>query len=87
MARIDDAIWRKSTYSTGSATGSDCVEVAAWRKSTHSGSANSECVEAGVVGPGRVLVRDTTDRDGGALTFTADAWRAFAAGLKRGYRS
>ena len=25
----------------------------------------------------RGVLRDTTDRDGGALTFTTDAWRAF----------
>jgi hypothetical protein len=30
-----------------------------------------------------VLVRDTTNRDGGTLSFTADAWRAFAAELKK----
>jgi hypothetical protein len=30
-----------------------------------------------------VLVRDTTDRDGGTLTFPADAWRAFAAKVKQ----
>jgi hypothetical protein len=30
-----------------------------------------------------VLVRDTTNRDGGTLRFTADAWRAFAEELKQ----
>jgi hypothetical protein len=29
-----------------------------------------------------ILVRDTTDRDGGALTFTAGAWQAFVAVIK-----
>jgi hypothetical protein len=29
-----------------------------------------------------VLVRDTTDRDGPVLTFTADAWRVFTAAIK-----
>jgi uncharacterized protein DUF397 len=29
-----------------------------------------------------VLVRDTTDRDGQTLAFTAEAWRAFAEELK-----
>jgi hypothetical protein len=28
-------------------------------------------------------VRDTTDRDGGTLAFTANAWRAFMADVKR----
>lgn len=39
-------------------------------------------MEAGVAEPGVILVRDTTNRDGGTLTFAATAWRAFAAGLK-----
>jgi hypothetical protein len=29
-----------------------------------------------------VLVRDTADRSGRVLTFTADAWRAFTAAIK-----
>jgi hypothetical protein len=29
-----------------------------------------------------ILVRDTTDRDGGALTFTAETWQTFLTGLK-----
>jgi hypothetical protein len=29
-----------------------------------------------------VLVRDTTDRDGPELTFTADVWRAFTATIR-----
>jgi hypothetical protein len=29
-----------------------------------------------------ILVRDTTDRDGGTLAFSADAWAAFAGSLK-----
>jgi hypothetical protein len=29
-----------------------------------------------------ILVRDTTNRDGGTLVFTADAWQAFADTLK-----
>jgi hypothetical protein len=32
---------------------------------------------------GRVLVRDTTDRDGGTLSFAAEAWRAFAAEVRQ----
>lgn len=52
-----------------------------WRKASYSGGANGSCVEVGN-GNG-VLVRDTTDRDGGTLTFTASAWRAFTSGIKR----
>jgi hypothetical protein len=29
-----------------------------------------------------VMVRDTTDRDGGALAFTAGAWQAFLGTLR-----
>lgn len=54
-----------------------------WRKSTYSGGNGGSCVET-ASGDGVVMVRDTTDRDGGTLAFPADAWRAFAAGIKRG---
>jgi Domain of unknown function (DUF397) len=29
-----------------------------------------------------ILVRDTTNRDGGTLTFTAQAWEAFTASIR-----
>jgi Domain of unknown function (DUF397) len=29
-----------------------------------------------------VLVRDTTDRDGGTLTFSAETWQTFVTRLK-----
>jgi hypothetical protein len=53
-----------------------------WRKSTYSGGNGGDCVET-ASGDGVVLVRDTTDRDGGTLAFPAEVWRAFAAGIKR----
>jgi hypothetical protein len=53
-----------------------------WRKSSYSGNGGADCVETGSI-PGAVLVRDTKDRDGAVLTFTAAAWCAFAAELKR----
>jgi hypothetical protein len=28
------------------------------------------------------MIRDTTDREGGTLAFTADAWRIFMTGIK-----
>jgi hypothetical protein len=52
-----------------------------WRKSSYSSNGGGECIEAGRV-PGAVLVRDTKDRDGGTLAFSADAWNAFVASLK-----
>lgn len=51
-----------------------------WRKSTYSNVNTSQCIE--VAEAGMVLVRDTTNRDGGALSFAAGAWAAFTASLK-----
>jgi hypothetical protein len=53
-----------------------------WRKSSYSGANGGSCVETATAA-GVILVRDTTDRDGFTLAFTADAWRAFAAELKK----
>jgi len=58
------------------------VGDATWRKSTYSGGGSSDCVEAGVAGRGRVLVRDTTDREGVTLKFTAAAWQRFTQRLR-----
>lgn len=51
-----------------------------WRKSTYSGSNGGDCVEVAADGP--VLVRDTKNRDGGTLAFTAETWQAFTATLR-----
>jgi hypothetical protein len=51
-----------------------------WRKSTYSGT-NGSCVET-ASGDGAVMVRDTTNRDGGTLSFTAGAWLAFLGTLR-----
>ena len=53
-----------------------------WRKSSFSDANGGSCVET-ASGNGVVLVRDTTSRDSGTLAFTANAWRAFTADLKR----
>jgi hypothetical protein len=55
------------------------VPLSPWRKSSHSGS-NGGCVEV-TLSPEAAGVRDTKDRDGGTLQFTAPNWRAFAAHL------
>ena len=52
----------------------------AWRKSSYSGS-EANCVEVGNAA-GIVEVRDTNDRQGPALTVSADAWRRFTTGIK-----
>jgi hypothetical protein len=51
-----------------------------WRKSSYSGSNGGECVE--VASAEAVQVRDTNDRNGPVLTYTAEAWRAFMATLR-----
>jgi Domain of unknown function (DUF397) len=52
-----------------------------WRKASFS-NASGSCVETASLA-GSVAVRDTTNRQGGALVFTADTWRAFT-GKARG---
>jgi hypothetical protein len=52
-----------------------------WRKSTYSDANGGQCVEA-ASGQGSVLVRDTTDREGGTLKLSADAWQKFTDSLK-----
>jgi hypothetical protein len=69
--------WRKSTASTH--TGA-CAEVGAWRKSSAS-AFNGDCAEVGQCGA-VVGVRDSQDRGGPVLAFSAGAWAAFLAGLK-----
>jgi hypothetical protein len=50
-----------------------------WRKSSYSGDNGGACVE--VASAEAVLVRDTTDRSGPVVTFTADAWRSFISAV------
>jgi hypothetical protein len=56
-----------------------------WRKSTYSGGNGGNCVETGVAGAGRVLVRDTTDpawpHSAPIVAFTSSAWSDFLASL------
>ena len=52
-----------------------------WRKSSFSDANGGSCVET-ANGNGTILVRDTTNRDGRTLTFTAQAWRAFTTDIK-----
>lgn len=51
-----------------------------WRKSSFSGANGGACVE--VASGDSVVVRDTTDRDGVTLAFTAGAWAAFVTELR-----
>ncbi len=52
-----------------------------WRKSSYSDGNGGSCVET-ASGNGVILVRDTTDRDGGTLEFSAKAWAEFTASLR-----
>lgn len=74
VPELAQSVWRKSSYSSDEA---NCVEVAfaGWHKSSYS-SSEANCVEVAHA-PAVVGVRDTKDRDGGALTLTPAAWTAF----------
>ena len=61
----------------------DSMNSAIWRKSSYSGGNGGNCVEAGSL-PGAVHVRDTVNRGGVVLKFSASAWAAFAASIKNG---
>jgi Domain of unknown function (DUF397) len=54
---------------------------AAWRKSVRSGY--NGCVEVGLV-DGQIAVRDSKDRQGPVLMFTAHEWEAFLGGARDG---
>jgi hypothetical protein len=56
------------------------TSIMQWRKSSYSNGGSAACVE--VASTDGVLVRDTTDRDGGTLTFSAEAWERFTASLR-----
>jgi hypothetical protein len=54
---------------------------ATWRTSTYSGSNGGECVEV-ATRSGRVLIRDTKNRNGSVLQVSPAAWRTFASRVK-----
>jgi hypothetical protein len=51
-----------------------------WRKASYSNGSGA-CVEVGRA-TGSIAVRDTKDRDGATLAFSADTWASFTASLK-----
>jgi hypothetical protein len=53
-----------------------------WRKSRHSGQFNN-CVEVATLHSGRA-VRDSKDRSGPVLMFSAAEWSAFTNTIKTG---
>jgi hypothetical protein len=52
-----------------------------WRKSTYSGGNGGGCVEVGTAGD-VIAIRDTTNRDGGTLAVSTQAWKSFASKIK-----
>ena len=51
-----------------------------WRKSSYSNANGGDCIE--VASAEVVAVRDTKDRDGVTLAFSAGAWAAFTTVLR-----
>ncbi len=60
----------------------DDLDRARWRKSSYSGGNGGACVEVAVLPDGGKAVRDSKDREGPALRFSAEDWRRFTATLK-----
>ncbi|MGH3278252.1 MAG: DUF397 domain-containing protein [Trebonia sp.] len=54
-------------------------ENTTWRKASYS-NGSGDCVEVGTA-TSDVVVRDTANRDGGTLEFSAAAWAKFVGGL------
>ncbi|MGH3526200.1 MAG: DUF397 domain-containing protein, partial [Pseudonocardiaceae bacterium] len=73
----DRIVWHTSSYSNGATA---CVEVG-WRTSSYSNGA-AACVEVAPA-PDAVLVRDSKNRTGPALTVPTPAWQAFLTTLTR----
>jgi hypothetical protein len=56
---------------------------APWRTSSHSG-ANGSCVEVAPLPDTVIAVRDSKDRGGPALIFTAPQWHALTTAIRTG---
>ncbi|MEU9124144.1 DUF397 domain-containing protein [Streptomyces sp. NPDC048506] len=86
---LSAATWVKSSYSD--ANGGDCVEFTrdfAWVKSSYSEGNGGACLEFSrslAARPhGLVPVRDSKDKDGPALIFSAAGWSSFVTAVKNG---
>lgn len=54
-----------------------------WRKSSYSNSAGGSCVEVAARDAEWMGVRDSKDRSGPTLTFSADDWTKFLDGIAK----
>jgi hypothetical protein len=61
------------------------VNIMNWRKSSYSSSNSGNCIEV-ADNDSRVLVRDTKNRTGPILRFSADAWRRLVEQVKADVR-
>ncbi|MGH3797038.1 MAG: DUF397 domain-containing protein [Pseudonocardiaceae bacterium] len=57
---------------------------AGWRKTSYSNGNGGCCVEVAGLEGGSRAVRDSKDPAGPVLTFTAQGWIAFTAGVRSG---
>jgi hypothetical protein len=59
-------------------------QVSGWFTSSYSTSQGGNCVEVANLPDGGRAVRDSKDRSGPVLTYTAAEWAAFTAGVRDG---
>ena len=59
------------------------LDVASWRKSSFSGDQGA-CVETAPLADGRIAVRNSSDREAGAVFFTRAEMDAWIKGCKAG---
>ncbi|MFJ9842336.1 DUF397 domain-containing protein [Kitasatospora sp. NPDC101155] len=58
-------------------------QTADWFKSSYSSQQGDNCVEALRLSSG-IAIRDSKDKSGPNLQFTAEAWQSLVAGIKAG---
>jgi hypothetical protein len=61
----------------------ELIDSPRWRTSSYTGNGGNNCVEVGAdAETGRVLVRDTKDRQGPVLVLDPATWRRFTHSIK-----